>query len=101
MKRIPFSLSALSAIVMKPPSVKVILPATAIALGVTAILGQSSYAAEGLNESYVVDESYVPDIEQGYGDTRVQIPDLDAAYQRSAPVSHYAYYSIARPEYLL
>lgn len=85
---------------MKPESISPIFSATAIALGVTAIFSQPSQAAnydadyDGSSWSYSYDDS-------SYSDRRLQLPDLDRAYRSDAPTYHYAYYSIARPEYLL
>ncbi|MEX0267914.1 hypothetical protein AB3R30_02110 [Leptolyngbyaceae cyanobacterium UHCC 1019] len=86
---------------MKPESISPIFSATAIALGVTAVFSQPSQAANydadydyGSSWSYNYDDS-------SYSDRRLQLPDLDRAYRSDAPTYHYAYYSIARPEYLL
>ena len=86
---------------MKPESISPIFSATAIALGVTAMLSQPSQAADydadydyGSSWSYSYDDT-------SYSDRRLQLPDLDRAYRSNAPTYHYAYYSIARPEYLL
>ncbi|PZV10214.1 MAG: hypothetical protein DCF22_17275 [Leptolyngbya sp.] len=86
---------------MKPESISPIFSATAIALGVTAVFCQPSQAAnydadydDGSSWSYSYDDT-------SYSDRRLQLPDLDRAYRSDAPTYHYAYYSIARPEYLL
>ncbi len=82
---------------MKPESISPIFSATAIALGVTAVFSQPSQAADydyGSSWSYHYDDT-------SYSDRRLQLPDLDRAYRSDAPTYHYAYYSIARPEYLL
>lgn len=81
---------------MKPPSIHPLLPSTAIALGATALVAQPSQAAD-----YGYYDSYQNYDDWSYGDTRLQVPSLDRAYRRGAPTYHYAYYSIARPEYLL
>lgn len=80
---------------MKTPSFTPLLPATTIAVGVSAIVCAPSQAAD---YSYAPYPSYD---DWSYSDTRLHIPDLDRAYRRDAPAYHYAYYSIARPEYLL
>jgi hypothetical protein len=80
---------------MKPESISPVFSATAIALGVTAIFSQPSQAAD-----YDASWSYNYD-DTSYSDRRLQLPDLDRAYRDSAPAYHYAYYAIARPEYLL
>lgn len=80
---------------MPTPSLSTFLPATPIAVAVVAIAGAPSPAA---------DYRYVPYPETdawAYSETRLQLPDLDHAYRRDAPAYHYAYYAIARPEYLL
>lgn len=54
--------------------------------------------------SQAADYSYAPypnTDDWAYSNTRIQLPDLDRAYRRDAPAYHYAYYAIARPEYLL
>ncbi|NJP08667.1 MAG: hypothetical protein HC866_03640 [Leptolyngbyaceae cyanobacterium RU_5_1] len=77
---------------MKPLSLKTIIPATAIAVGATAIASQPSHA-------YGHDYSNFRDC--SYRHTRIQIPSLERAYRRSAPSYHYVYYYIARPKYLI
>ncbi|EKQ70887.1 hypothetical protein OsccyDRAFT_1195 [Leptolyngbyaceae cyanobacterium JSC-12] len=80
---------------MKSLSFNSLSPSAAIAVGITAIVSQPSYASDYSYESYLAYEGW------SYSDTRIQIPALDRAYRRDAPAYHYAYYSIARPEYLL
>jgi len=80
---------------MKASPLTTLLPATTIAVGVCAIASSPSQAAD---YSYAPYPSYD---DWSYSDTRIQLPDLDRAYRRDAPAYHYAYYSIARPEYLL
>jgi hypothetical protein len=80
---------------MKASSFTPLFPATTIAAGISAIVCTPSQAA---------DYSYVPSPnpdDWAYTDTRIQLPDLDRAYRPDAPAYHYAYYAIARPEYLL
>lgn len=82
---------------MKSPSVQSLVPLTAIALGATALAAQPGQAAE-----YGYDVDYYDNYETwNYGRTRLRVPSLDHAYRRGAPSYHYAYYAIARPEYLL
>ncbi|MDX2242312.1 MAG: hypothetical protein NW224_16630 [Leptolyngbyaceae cyanobacterium bins.302] len=80
---------------MKLPSLTSLFPATAIAIGVSAIASQPSQAADYSYETYSNYDDW------SYSADRIQLPDLDRAYRRDAPAYHYAYYSIARPEYLL
>ncbi|MDX2229867.1 MAG: hypothetical protein NW220_09530 [Leptolyngbyaceae cyanobacterium bins.349] len=80
---------------MKFQSFTTLFPATAIAVGVSAIASQPSYAADYTYEPYSNYDDW------SYSDARIQLPDLDRAYRRDAPAYHYAYYAIARPEYLL
>jgi len=79
---------------MKRLSLTPILPATAIAVGFSAIASQPSQAAD---YRYEVSDNYY---NAAYAD-RLALPNLDRAYRRDAPAYHYAYYAIARPEYLL
>lgn len=82
---------------MKSPSVQSLLPITAIALGATALTASAGHAAE-----YGYEADHYDNYENwNYGSTRLRVPSLDHAYRRGAPSYHYAYYSIARPEYLL
>lgn len=78
-----------------PPSLITVFPAGTIALGVTALLVAPSQAADSGSESYPEYDTW------SYSDTRLYLPDLDHAYRQGAPAYHYAYYAIARPEYLL
>ena len=92
---------------MKLSPLTSVLPATAIAVGVSAIASQPSHAAD-YNYDYTTryDRAVSYDTNTRYHDwnysgNRVRVPALDRAYRRDAPAYHYAYYSIARPEYLL
>ncbi len=76
-----------------------LVPATAIAVGVSAVASQASYAADYSYENY--SNNYANYDDWTYSANRVQLPDLERAYRRDAPAYHYAYYAIARPEYLL
>lgn len=80
---------------MKALPLPALLPATTIAVGVSAIVGAPSQAADYGYEPYPSYDSW------SYSDGRLQLPDLDHAYRQDAPAYHYAYYAIARPEYLL
>ncbi|MBF2028230.1 MAG: hypothetical protein IGS48_15935 [Oscillatoriales cyanobacterium C42_A2020_001] len=80
---------------MKSPSSSYLLPSAVIAVGITAIVSQPSYASDYSYESYSNYDDW------SYSDARVQLPALDRAYRSDAPAYHYAYYAIARPEYLL
>ena len=94
---------------MKLSPLTSVLPATAIAVGVSAIASQPSHAADydyDYNYESRYDRAVSYDTNTRYHDwnysgDRVRVPDLDRAYRRDAPAYHYAYYSIARPEYLL
>lgn len=83
---------------MKSFPLTTVLPATAIALGATAAASQPAQAYE----SYYRYHSYSEfDYDtQTYGRYQVDVPALRNA-QPSAPGYHYAYYHVARPEYLL
>lgn len=92
---------------MKLSPLTSVLPATAIAVGVSAIASQPSQAAD---YTYDYDARYDRAVsydttpryhDWNYSGNRVRVPALDRAYRRDAPAYHYAYYSIARPEYLL
>ena len=80
---------------MKPSAFTPLLPATAIAVGVSTIFSQPAQASDYAYEPYSSYDDW------SYSDTRVHIPELQRAYRQDAPAYHYAYYSIARPEYLL
>jgi hypothetical protein len=81
---------------MKLLSAKTVIPATAIAVGTTFALSQPGSAAE---YAYPLDNT--ANYEGGY----VEYPYFSYADQsrshQSYPAYHYAYYYIARPEYIL
>lgn len=80
---------------MQNLSLSTFLAAPPIAVTIVAIAGAPSQAADYRYVPY-------PDTDDwAYSETRLQLPDLDRAYRRDAPAYHYAYYAIARPEYLL
>jgi hypothetical protein len=89
-----------------------LLPAAALALAAIAVNSQPGYAtASDLADSWTDIEPSTSghrdrwqDSESDswrYRDRTVHIPELDHAYRASAARYHYAYYYIARPEYLL
>jgi hypothetical protein len=80
---------------MKLISAKTVIPATAIALGTTAVIGQPSQAYEVT--VYPVDD--VPTYEAPIDYSSVY--PRNQTRRQTAPGYHYAYYDIARPEYIL
>lgn len=84
------------ALAMKLPSLNSTLSAAAIAAGISALASQPGHAADYHYESYPTDSD-----DWAYTTDRLQLPDLERAYRQDAPAYHYAYYAIARPEYLL
>jgi len=112
---------------MNPLLLPTLLPAAAIALGATAITSQPSFAAtrelyavdadsyantdsyakagnadnEADVDSATDDPEYLSPANRSYSQYRMQVPERDLAYRARVPAYHYAYYSIARPEYLL
>jgi hypothetical protein len=84
---------------MKSQSISIVFPAVALSLGATAAFSQPSYAYSSAND-YLNDTRINVD-EWTYSDRHVQIPELDQAYRPNPSNYHYAYYYIARPEYLL
>jgi len=85
---------------MKLISTKTIIPATAIALGTTAVMSQTGYAYEVT--VYPVDDAPI------YESSQVETPyspnsysHVNRANRQTYPGYHYAYYDIARPEYIL
>ncbi len=82
---------------MKLLSPQTVIPATAIALGATVLMGEPGAAA---------DDYYVYPINDStsYSDSVVDYPYLSnrswVSYQ-DYPGYHYAYYQVARPEYIL
>jgi hypothetical protein len=80
---------------MKLISAKTVIPATAIALGTTAVISQPSQAYEVT--VYPVDDvpTYEAPVNYSYVSPRSQIR------HQASPGYHYAYYDIARPEYIL
>ena len=79
---------------MKSLSIITLLPSTAIAVGVTALVAQPGQASEYSYDNYNYED-------WSYSANRMYVPSLERAYRSDAPAYHYAYYSIARPEYLL
>ncbi len=82
---------------MKLLSPQTVIPATAIALGATVLMSEPGAAAE---DYYV----YPIDDTTSYNNSVVDYPYLShrnwGGYQDS-PGYHYAYYHVARPEYIL
>lgn len=81
---------------MKLPSLTSALSATVLAAGISAIANQPGHAADYHYESDPTDSD-----DGAYTTDYLQLPDLEPAYRQDAPAYHYAYYAIARPEYLL
>lgn len=79
---------------MKSPSITALLPSAAIAAGVTALVAQPAQALDYSYANYNYED-------WSYTANRAYVPSLEKAYRSDAPAYHYAYYSIARPEYLL
>lgn len=80
---------------MKLLSAKSIIPATAIAVGTTLAMSQPGAAAE--QNHYPLDNSATS--EDSYGEY-LSYSEQSSSYQ-VYPTYHYAYYDIARPEYIL
>lgn len=79
---------------MKSLPVTTVLPA--IALGTVAFASQPAQAYGTELSDYSASDEFMT-----YGDQRVDVPALRRfSYDRS-PSYHYAYYYLARPEYLL
>ncbi|MGA7934323.1 MAG: hypothetical protein WCA35_12310 [Kovacikia sp.] len=80
---------------MKFLSAKTVIPATAIALGATGVISQPSQAYEVT--AYPVDTTptYEAPVDNSYSSVRNQVS------RQTYPGYHYAYYDIARPEYIL
>ncbi|UBF24730.1 hypothetical protein K9N68_24115 [Kovacikia minuta CCNUW1] len=83
---------------MKRLSAKNLIPATAIALGTTAVMGQPGHA-----QAYEVN-TYPVDVEPVYESAPIDysyVSPRSQTTQQASPGYHYAYYDIARPEYIL
>ncbi len=85
---------------MKLISTKTVIPATAIALSTTAVMSQPGHAYEVT--VYPVDDA------PAYESSQVETPYSSNSYspvnwasRQTYPGYHYAYYDIARPEYIL